>query len=52
MIRQNLARRSWSWMIAVVCALSLSGGCAPPDADGLTQFGTDFLLNALAALLL
>ena len=52
MIRRNLVRKSWSWMIAVVCGLPLSGGCTPPDADGLAQFGTDLLLNAVAALLL
>ena len=51
MIRRILARRSWSWMIAVVCCLPLSGGCTPPDADALAQFAADLLLNAVAALL-
>ena len=51
-MRRILARESWSWMIAVVCCLPLSGGCTPPDAADLAQFATDLLLNAVAAFLL
>jgi len=52
MIRQSLARRSWSWMIAGTYCLPLIVGCAPPDADSVVQFIADLVFNAAAALLL
>lgn len=52
MITRKPAQWFWSWMIVVVCCLLLSGGCTPMDADSLSQFATDLLLNTAAALLL
>ena len=52
MITRNMERRFWYWMIAPICCLALSGGCATTDANALESFATDLLLNAVAALLL